>query len=121
MYHYKVLAKCGHVGGGKYCIKAFFIKAKNHKDARDKVLKMPRVKKQLKGAIISVKEVSSENYMRGRFDMILDPYFRCTTDEELAEHIRKGYKLKTYYISKSVKNKVKNSLKENKENFCQKQ
>lgn len=120
MHHYKVLAKCGHVGDGKYCVKAFFIKARNHKDARDKVMKMPRVKKQLKGAIISVREVGSEIYMRGRFDMILDPYFRCTTDEELAEHIRKGYRLKTYYVSKSIKNKVKTSLKEKDENICQK-
>lgn len=120
MHHYKVLAKCGHVGDGKYCVKAFFIKARNHKDARDKVMKMPRVKKQLKGAIISVREVGSEIYMRGRFDMILDPYFRCTTDEELAEHIQKGYRLKTYYVSKSIKNKVKTSLKEKDENICQK-
>lgn len=81
---------------------------------------MPRVKKQLEGAIISVKEVGKDSYTKGRFDMILDPYFRCTTDEELTEQIRKGYKLKTYYVSKSIKNKVKTSLKEKDENICQK-
>ena len=113
MHHYKVLAKCGHVGDGKYCVKAFFIKARNHKDARDKVMKMPRVKKQLEGAIISVKEVGYDSYTRGRFDMIMDPYFRCTTDEELAEYIHKGYKLKTYYVSSFVKNKERNSRKNN--------
>lgn len=120
MNHYKVLAKCGHVGSGKYCVKAFFIKARSHKDAREKVLKMPRVKKQLEGAIISAREVGRDSYTKGRFDMILDPYFRCTTDEELEEHIRKGYKLKTYYISKSIKNKDKKFLKEKDENIYQK-
>ena len=104
MKYYKVTAKCGHVGRGKYCVKAFFIKARSHNDAREKVLKMPRVKKQSEGAIISVKEVGRDSYTKGRFDMILDPYFRCTTDEELTEHIRKGYKLKTYYVSKHIKN-----------------
>lgn len=111
MAYYRVTAKCGHVGNGKYCIKAFYIKAKNAQEAKEKILKTPRVKKSLNSAIISIRSIDSNNYMCGRYDMILDPYFRCTTDEELAEYVRQGCKLKTYYVSKKIKNKIRNNQK----------
>ena len=46
MKHYKVTAKCGHVGNGMFCVKNFYVKAKNKKEARSIVSKRPRVKKR---------------------------------------------------------------------------
>ena len=46
MNYYKVLAKCGHVGKGKYTEVAFPIYSESASEAAQYVLKLPKVKKQ---------------------------------------------------------------------------
>lgn len=54
MNMYKVIAKCGHVGKGKYIQIAFAVKANDGKEAAKIVRKFPRVKHDKKDAIINV-------------------------------------------------------------------
>lgn len=62
MCYYFVIAKCGHVGKGKYIDVVFPIMAETKKEASQMVLLKPKVKKQLSNAISSVFEVSKEEF-----------------------------------------------------------
>lgn len=62
MCYYFVIAKCGHVGKGKYIDVIFPIMAETKKEASKMVLLKPKVKKQLSNAISSVFEVSKEEF-----------------------------------------------------------
>lgn len=62
MCYYFVIAKCGHVGKGKYIDVIFPIMAETKKEASQMVLLKPKVKKQLSNAISSVFEVSKEEF-----------------------------------------------------------
>ncbi len=60
MKYYVVIAKCGHVGNGKYIDVEFPVIAENGSLAAKKILKRSKVKKQLKNAITGVFEVVKE-------------------------------------------------------------
>lgn len=62
MCYYFVIAKCGHVGKGKYIDVIFPIMAEMKKEASQMVLLKPKVKKQLSNAISFVFEVSKEKF-----------------------------------------------------------
>lgn len=62
MKYYKVIAKCGHVGKRNYIPIAFAVAAESGKTAAKKVKGYARVKKHLKDNIISVTEVSIEDF-----------------------------------------------------------
>ena len=62
MCYYFVIAKCGHVGKGKYIDVIFPIMAETKKEASQMVLLKPKVKKQLSNAISSIFEVSKEEF-----------------------------------------------------------
>ena len=61
--YYIVIAKCGHVGKGKYVEINFPTIASNMSDAAQQVLKAGKVKKHLKNAITDVYEVSKDEYL----------------------------------------------------------
>lgn len=59
---YKVVAKCGHVGVGKFIEIEFPTKASNQKEASQKTKKFARVKKQLDSCITSCEEITEEEF-----------------------------------------------------------
>ena len=71
-----VTAKCGHVGNGYYVLVEFPVLANNAKEAAQKTLKKPKVKKQLKDAISSVKKVNNEIYSECLNDFHNNPYIK---------------------------------------------
>ncbi|MCM1545507.1 MAG: hypothetical protein NC033_00580 [Clostridiales bacterium] len=82
MNYFKVKAKCGHVGRGRYIIKDFFIKAESGKDAARIARFLPRVKHDWKDAIISVTAVSKNEYDLGQELHSRDLYFNMTNSSE---------------------------------------
>lgn len=93
MKYYKVTAKCGHVGNGMFCVKNFYVKAKNKKEARSIVRKRPRVKKSMNNPIVDIHRISFDEYCDGLAEWINDPYFRYRTAEGLQKAKSNGYKL----------------------------
>ncbi len=87
----EVVAKCGHVGRGKYIIKNFYIKAETRKEAAKTVRWLPRVKHHQKDAIQSVREVSYEEFESGKDRMKRDPYFsvKNSTDQRALDAVKK--------------------------------
>lgn len=93
MNHYKVEAKCGHVGRNNYIKKTFYLCANDKREAAYIVRWLPRVKHHHKDAIISVKEIDYEEYRLGLIDVHNDPYFNvhnssdqrflCDIDEDI--------------------------------------
>ena len=82
MKYYKVVAKCGHVRKGHYIIKDFFVKAEDGKDAARKVRFLPRVKHDWKDAIISVEQITREEFAHGIELHNQDLYFNVTNSSE---------------------------------------
>lgn len=82
MLYFKVAAKCGHVGRGRYIIKDFFVKAEDGKEAAHKVRWFPRVKHHMKYAIVSVKLVTEREFICGRELQDNDLYFKVTNSSE---------------------------------------
>ena len=99
MKYYKVTAKCGHVGNGMFCVKDFFIKAKNKKEARNIVRKRPRVKKGMTNCIVDVHRIGFEEYCKGLEEWKTDPYFRYRSPEGILKAKKKGYKEKKHKMS----------------------
>lgn len=84
--NYIVEAKCGHVGRKNYTIKCFPTKAKSPSEAAAKTRMFGRVKHNWKDAIVSVREVSEEEYRAQVIANNNDPYFaaRCIQDQRAA-------------------------------------
>lgn len=85
-YYYKVVAKCGHVGRGKYIPIPFYVKANSASEAANFVKGLPRVK-AMRDNIISVEEITRDEYKAGREENRNNPYFHHTelTDDELSQ------------------------------------
>lgn len=77
-----VTAKCGHVGNGYYVLVDFPVLANNAKEAAQKTLKKPKVKKHLKDAISSVKKVNNEIYSDCLNDFHNNSYIKIHTKKE---------------------------------------
>ena len=82
MNYYKVTAKCGHVRRKHYIIKDFFLKAQDGKEAAYKVRRFPRVKHDLKDAIVAVDLITEEEFTRGCELHNQDLYFYITNSSE---------------------------------------
>ena len=82
MHYFEVLAKCGHVGKGRYVKKTFPVEANTAAEAAAIVRYLPRVKHDHKDAIIRIKEID----VTRRNEIIAmngqDPYFRCNNIQE---------------------------------------
>lgn len=79
---YIVEAKCGHVGRNNYIIKAFATKAESPSEAAAKARGFGRVKHHWKDAIVSVREVTEEEYLAQIDVNDNDPYFAAKSIQE---------------------------------------
>ena len=82
--HFKVIAKCGHVGKMKYVPIAFAVTASSASIASQLVRKFPRVKKQCADAILSCTPISKKEYKELRKANRENPYLscKCKRDQE---------------------------------------
>lgn len=81
--HYKVVAMCGHVGKRKYVPIAFAVKAPSASEAAKATRLFPRVKHHRKEAILSVEEITPEEYRTLREINENDPYLKARTPEDI--------------------------------------
>lgn len=124
MKYYKVVAKCGHVGRGRYIVKSFYVVANDGKEAAAKVRWLPRVKHHWKNAIEAVCEIDKQDYIDGKLAYWNDKYFQaknssqqrllqCVVLDEICEQESKDYKRKDknmgYYVAmeKILRNDVR--------------
>jgi hypothetical protein len=83
MSYYKVLAKCGHVGGRRFYIPIeFFVAANSAKQAAEITRNIPRVKHDQKDAILWVECISYDEYLEGREKLNNDPYITSSNPFE---------------------------------------
>lgn len=82
MNMYKVIAKCGHVGKGKYIPITFAINANDGKEAARIARNIPRVKHNKKDAIINVIKIDLEEYLSLKEKNANDPYLTCKNKQE---------------------------------------
>ena len=81
--YWAVTAKCGHVGGlSKYIPITFYVIANSKKAASNYVITQPRVKHNSKSVILSVKNISLEEYVEGLLINENDPYLKCKNIQE---------------------------------------
>lgn len=64
--YYKIKARGGHVGAGKSVELTFYIKAPNYSSAMQQVRNMPAVQHNRGDAILSVCQISEEEYNKNR-------------------------------------------------------
>lgn len=79
---FKVIAKCGHVGRDSYYEGCFYETARDKKEAAAIVRFRGRVKHHKKDAILSVDEISEEEYKEGLKAKESEPYFNCKNKQE---------------------------------------
>ena len=80
--YFAVEAKCGHVGRKNCIIITFPIVADDRKDAARIARKMPRVKHDHKDAILSVKQISKDEYLSLKEINSSDNYLRCESKQD---------------------------------------
>lgn len=122
MKYYLVVAKCGHVGKGKYLEVEFPIYAESKSDAAQKCLKRGKVKKHLKNAITSVSEITYEQFKESRSQFEENTFVHAHTKGEIIDYIEIAVNLERRHTWKrSFENRVervtfllkKNKIKEN--------
>ena len=97
--YYEVVAKCGHVGKNHYYEGLFFETAESGKEAAYIVRGRGRVKHDHKDAIISVREITREEFLTGRKNKANNPYFQCVNVQQqnmLWDNIVGGIKEETH-------------------------
>ena len=82
MKYFLVDAMFGHVGKNKYIVKTIAVIKESKKEASNFVRWMPRVKHHRKDAIISVKEVTYDEYLETKIQNNNDNYFKATNIQE---------------------------------------
>jgi len=83
---YKVVCKCGHVGGLKHFIRIEFpVNAEDGKEAAAIARTIPRVQHDKKFAIISCTEIPLENYNLLKKWNSKDEYLKCKTIQNQRE------------------------------------
>lgn len=79
---FEVKAKCGHVGRGYYYEGTFYEVAESKKQAAEIVRIRGRVKHHHKDAILSVREITAEEYAVGKQTKANEAYFNCKNIQE---------------------------------------
>lgn len=79
---YEVVAKCGHVGKNRYYEGVFYEVAENGSQAATIVRGRGRVKHDHKDAILSVRNITREEFIEGRKQKNLNPYFNCFNKQQ---------------------------------------
>lgn len=82
MSYFAVEVKCGHVGRFFYVPIVFPIVAGSKKEAAMLAMKKPRVKRNHKDAVKSVRKIDVKEYKEILSDNINDPYLRCKNKQE---------------------------------------
>ena len=83
--YFEVAAKCGHVGRGYYYEGRFFVEAGSASLAAMLIRQAPRVKHDHKDAILWVKKVDHDDYVRGCAAMEQNPYSHIKSSREQDE------------------------------------
>ncbi len=112
MCYFIVVAKCGHVGKGKYIDVSFPVVAETGKNAANFILRRSKVKKQLKNAITAVYEVNEDIYN----SYVDNNYF----SDYLKSHFKRECDLNKYDIKelKYNSNKKKQEFSSRKERIA---
>lgn len=79
---YEVQAKCGHVGRSKFFRGTFYVCANSGSEAATIVRSMPRVKHDHKDAILSVRQVTKEEYDAGCKERGANMYYSCVNVQQ---------------------------------------
>jgi hypothetical protein len=74
---FKAECKFSHVGRGKFIIKIIAVRAISSDAASEYILHMPRIKKNIKDAIISMNEITIAEFYEITQAMSQDPYFKA--------------------------------------------
>lgn len=93
MKYYMVVAKCGHVGNGKYLEVEFPIYAESKSDAAQNCLKRGKVKKHLKNAITSVCEITYDSYKELKDKFYNNKFIHAHTKSEILDYISEAVEL----------------------------
>ena len=101
--YFIVEAKCGHVGRSNCIIISFPIIAETKKEAAQKARFIPRVKHDHKDAILSVVEVSKEEYWKQVEANNTDPYLLCQSRSEQDSYDLSDRVIKDDYYDDIVK------------------
>lgn len=75
--HFKVKAKCGHVGRRHYVPIYFPVQATTKKEAAKLVKTFPRVKRNHPDAILEVEEITAKEYKALKIENDNNPYLKC--------------------------------------------
>lgn len=81
--YFQVTAKCGHVGKLNYVPVNFAVCAESASEAAQRVRDYPRVKKQLKDAIIAVVEIDGNEYRSLLDTNRRDPYLKAKCHRDI--------------------------------------
>lgn len=116
-----VIAKCGHVGRKYYIPIKFAVNSNSAKEAANKVRYFPRVKHNHKDAIISVKQITLEEYSEINENNEKDPYLLCHSKHEQKQisDLKERLEIDSHNIKKTAdkkkrKDRVTYKLKKNK-------
>ncbi len=82
MKYYEICVKCGHVGKNNYYKGTIYISAENGRDAAKAARKFPRVKHDRKDAVLSVNEITYDEFVEGRKSVHDSPYWTCVNIQE---------------------------------------
>lgn len=113
MRYFEVKAKCGHVGRNNYYVGTLYLSADNGRMAAKVARNFPRVKHDRKDAIISVLEISHEEWKNGKMRLHNSPYWTSTNVQEQRQNC---IDLEDCIIREEKKERVrtkKHSLKKN--------
>ena len=78
MKYYEIKVKCGHVGKNNYYVGTLYLYGENGREAAAYARRHPRVKHDHKDAILCVKEISHEAYLKGKSDTRKSVYWTST-------------------------------------------
>ena len=85
--YYQITAKCGHVGRNFYIPIDFFVKASSATEAAAIARKAPRVKHHHKDAILSVQQITHEEFLQGNRSYNADPYTTCHSRQQQSQYL----------------------------------
>lgn len=85
-HYYIVIAKCGHVGKGKYLEVRFPVYADSAHEAAQMILMRPKVKRHLKNAISNTYEVDYNKYLKEKELFENNDYIRAHYKKEIIKY-----------------------------------
>lgn len=85
-HYYLVVAKCGHVGRGKYIEICFPVYAESRHEAAQMILMRPKVKRHLKNAITNTYEVDYNKYLKAKELFENNDYVKAHYKKEIIKY-----------------------------------